>query len=93
MRILSEQRLSLAEVAQREGKAISTIWRWAQSGVRGHKLETWHIGAMRYTSVEALERFIEAINSPAGTPAPIKSAKQREAAHRAAERELAADGI
>lgn len=93
MRIFSEQRLSLAEVAKRESKAISTIWRWAQAGVRGHRLETWHIGAMRYSSVEAVERFYEAINSLPGTPPPTKSAKQRAAIHQAAERELDADGI
>lgn len=91
--LLLEQQLSLAEAARRQGKAISTIWRWVRAGVRGHKLESWHIGALRYTSVEAIERFFEATNSSPGTPSPTKSAKQREAAHLAAEQELARDGI
>lgn len=93
MQILSEQRLSLAEAAQQTGKNVSTLWRWVLVGVKGHKLECQFIGGRRYTSSEALERFIEAINSPAGTPMPQLSARQREAAHKAAERELAKDGI
>ena len=41
----------------------TTIYRWHSRGVRGVKLETLQLGSKRFTSKEALERFIEATNS------------------------------
>lgn len=38
---------------------ISTLHRWRLKGVRGVVLETCLIGGIRYTSTEALSRFIE----------------------------------
>lgn len=35
-----------------------TIFRWADKGLRGRKLESWWVGGERYTSVSALNRFI-----------------------------------
>ncbi|MGV3604879.1 MAG: DUF1580 domain-containing protein [Planctomycetaceae bacterium] len=93
MQILSEQRFPLAEAAERVGRNVSTLWRWSQSGVKGRVLETQLIGGRRFTSVEALERFVEAINSPAGTPTPARSESQREKATAAARAALAKDGI
>jgi hypothetical protein len=40
---------------------FATVWRWTQRGVRGHKLETYRIGSQLVTSLEALHRFLEAI--------------------------------
>ncbi len=35
-----------------------TLLRWADRGLRGHKLETVKIGQHRYTTLEALHRFL-----------------------------------
>lgn len=47
------------------GKTPSSrsIARWASEGYKGCVLETCKIGNTRYTSTEAIERFIERINS------------------------------
>jgi hypothetical protein len=49
---------------KRNGKSINpaTIYRWSQSGVAGFRLETMKIGGCLFTSVEAIERFIERTN-------------------------------
>ncbi|MBA4106830.1 MAG: hypothetical protein C0485_13840 [Pirellula sp.] len=41
---------------------ISTLHRWRMRGVRGVKLETCLIGGTRYTSKEALQDFVDAID-------------------------------
>lgn len=44
----------------RKGKRThySTIYRWATKGFRGHVLESVFVGGIRYTTHEALERFV-----------------------------------
>lgn len=84
-------RLSLTELARREGVAVSTCWRWALKGVRGVKLETFNLGAKRMTTYPAFCRFAAgttAAAAPAGTSAHLRTTRQREAAIAAAEREL-----
>ncbi len=77
----------------------STMWRWYKRGVRGIRLETVVIGGKRYTSREALQRFIdrttEAHDGGAAAPAkPIhETLRQRRAAITKAEAELAEAGI
>jgi hypothetical protein len=72
----------------------ATVWRWVLRGVRGIKLETIVVGAMRYTSREAIERFIAQTTAKAnGDPIPIRTPRQRERAIERAEKELAAEGI
>lgn len=46
-----------------DGKRVhaSTIWRWAQRGIRGIRLETRRVGGRFFTSREALERFTRAL--------------------------------
>lgn len=46
---------------RRRGKKThyQTVWRWAKNGSRGLVLETIRIGHIRYTSLEALERFLK----------------------------------
>ena len=56
--IIAERRLSLTKLAQRENVNTSTVWRWAQKGVRGIHLETYRIGGRRFTSEEAFCRFV-----------------------------------
>lgn len=59
-----ERVLPLNEVAKilpvRNGRRThySTIYRWATKGVRGHVLESFLVGGIRYTTHEALERFV-----------------------------------
>jgi hypothetical protein len=42
---------------------LATLHRWRLRGVRGVKLETVLVGGLRYTSREAIERFVAAQNA------------------------------
>lgn len=46
---------------------ISTVFRWAQRGVRGVKLETIRIGGALHTSTRALQRFAEDLTAKSGS--------------------------
>jgi hypothetical protein len=66
----SEKVMSLSEAAKhvpsrRAGKrcAVQTLYRWAQTGHRGVKLETLRVGGTLCTSLEALQRFCERLSS------------------------------
>lgn len=75
---------------------ISTLYRWFQRGARGTRLETVVVGNKRFTSHEAIQRFVErtTANSPGAVAPPSRPTnRQREAAIRKAERELAEAGI
>ena len=67
---------------------IATVWRWATHGVRGVQLESILIGGARYTSREAVARFVDALNgtrdgAPAApVPTPARRQRQRERAAR-----------
>jgi len=94
--IHSEHLLTLTEAAKTlPGRvALSTIWRWMQRGVRGVRLQTVLVGGLRYTSREALQRFVEATTAAAdGQPIPARTSRQRQKAIEQAERELAKAGI
>ena len=57
--------------------SIATRWRWIQRGVRGGvKLESIIIGGQRYTSAEAVARFIARLNAPGDVPAPTLPAAE-----------------
>src|SRR5262245_4075347 len=97
---LSEQLLTLSAAAREipgpsgRGLHVSTLWRWMQRGVRGIRLETVMIGGIRYTSREALERFIAATTAAADGTAPrIRTPLQRQRAIDAANKELESAGI
>lgn len=94
--VLEEQVISLREACgilprRRAGKkpAIETLYRWSLRGCRGVKLETVQVGATRCTSVEALQRFFDALTaatdaakmlpSPAHTPTKIRRKEIAEA--------------
>ncbi len=95
--LIDEKRLSLSQVAQRLDVNTSTVWRWALKGVRGVKLDTFSIGAKRYTTEESVNRFIEGTTrSASGDSIPIQSSRtnrQREAAVSDAERFLDSESI
>ena len=60
--LLSESRLSLTELAKQQRIAVSTCWRWAIRGIRGHRLECFSLGGRRYTTREAFQRFVARTN-------------------------------
>ncbi|MEZ6117776.1 MAG: DUF1580 domain-containing protein [Pirellulaceae bacterium] len=47
-------------VPTRRGKRVhySTVYRWATKGARGRILETVLCGGLRYTSIQAVQRFL-----------------------------------
>ena len=55
-----ESLLSLGDAAKTlpNSPHISTVWRWVNRGVRGVVLETIVIAGRRFTSREALQRFV-----------------------------------
>jgi hypothetical protein len=78
---------------------VATIYRWMVQGVRGIKLESLVVGATRCTSVEALQRFFDALtaaadaeHSAAVTPPPALT-KTRQRQIEAAKRRLARAGV
>lgn len=65
----TEDLMPLAEAARlpllRKGGSYThpgTLSRWATAGVCGEKLETLRIGARIFTSRQAVERFLSALN-------------------------------
>jgi hypothetical protein len=73
-----EALVSLAEAAallprRRRGRKphVSTLYRWASTGVRGVVLETLQVGGTRCTSAEALQRFFEALSIRASPQANV----------------------
>lgn len=99
-----EDLLTLSQAAEmlprgRDGKKrhLSTLWRWITYGVRGQKLESILIGNVRYTSREAIDRFIARLNAvrPADSTPPASARKLAEHEDRSAafRRQLHAAGI
>jgi hypothetical protein len=98
-----EEAISLTEAAKRlpcrrrgVRPNVATLYRWAQAGCRGIRLETLCVGATRCTSMEALQRFFDALTAQAGRHAPApppRQSGQRRKAIEAAERRLAKAGV
>ena len=63
--VRNEQAIPLSEVPnhlpRRRGKKVhySTVYRWVTKGSRGRVLESVQVGGVRYTSIEALDRFLQ----------------------------------
>ncbi len=61
-----EQPITLSQVPihvpRRGGKKVhsSTVYRWATKGARGRMLESVLVGGIRYTTIEAVRRFLSA---------------------------------
>lgn len=72
--------------------AVSTLHRWRASGVRGVKLETLLVGGTRFTSTEAIARFIAEQNCDE-QPQPAITAKQRRTQAEVANRLLEGMGL
>ncbi|WP_397570456.1 DUF1580 domain-containing protein [Schlesneria sp. T3-172] len=71
--------------------SLATLHRWRLRGVRGVKLETCLVGDRRFTTRQAISRFIEAQN-PELEPVVISSTQRRTQAE-TANRILAQAGI
>jgi hypothetical protein len=69
---------------------VATLWRWRTAGCRGHRLETILFGGRRYTSREAISRFLAAIN---GEPIRSQTPRERQRAIDRAEKRAAAMGV
>jgi len=79
---------------------ISTLWRWAQTGVRGVRLHVVRLGGTLCLHESDLRAFIEQLsrndpicNDGQAPPPPPPSPAARARAKRRAERELTAAGI
>lgn len=80
-----EELISLADVParlpnRRGGKRanVSTIYRWAQHGLHGIRLEVLQLGGTKTTSSQALQRFFEQLSAatagePPSTGAPANA--------------------
>jgi hypothetical protein len=56
-------RLSVNQLARREGVHCATIWRWMLSGVRGTKLRAIRVGGRRYITESDWLAFNAALNA------------------------------
>ena len=96
--IQSETVVTFAEASKhlpkrRAGKrpCVATLYRWAQNGVRGVKLETIQIGGTCCTSLESLQRFFNRLSGNDSAQPQTTRTRKKEIAR--AERELAEAGI
>jgi hypothetical protein len=69
----TETLMSLAQAAKRlprrnDGRPVhpATIARWTRQGIAGVKLEAIRLGRQWYTSIEACQRFFEALTRASG---------------------------
>lgn len=92
----TESLIRLEDVRQhipsgRRGKQLSKSvpFRWASKGVKGIVLETVKVGGARYTTLDALHRFIQHINAPT----PPTSEATRPLPSKQVEKELAKRGL
>jgi len=78
----------------RQGKkmAVSTIFRWAQRGIGGVKLEVIRVGGTQCTTVQALQDFFQATAAGVATTTQQPSPKRQQELARVA-RELDANHI
>ena len=75
-----------------KGIAICTVTRWMLKGRKGHKLESLVAGGQRYTSREAVGRFLAKLNRGADYR-PQQQRDQRTRENQRVEAELAAEGF
>ena len=101
--IQTERLISLEEAAKlfpgRDGGTVHpfTVGLYARRGKKGVKLETWLAGPRRCTSIEAVQRFIEALTAKAnGDRQPVsiggRTRRDKDRANRQALDELAKRG-
>lgn len=83
---LEEEFVPLARAAQLiPGRPhCSSIWRWVRRGVKGHRLEAISVGGRTFTTRQAIERFLDALNCARSEPPqperPVRPVRQRQIA-------------
>ncbi len=88
--LLTERRISLTKLAQREGVAASTVWRWAKRGIGGTKLATIRVGGRDHTTDSLWEEFVRATTAAAnGADSVIQASSVAASDHEAEEKFLA----
>lgn len=74
--------------------SVATVWRWVLNGLRGIKLDSVKVDGRRYTSSEAIDRFISATTAHAdGKPIPQRTPKRRKRETRKALEELEREDV
>ena len=69
---------------------LSTVWRWCTRGARGIRLECRVLGGRRYTSPDAVARWMELTTiARDGESAPVTTPRQRQQAADRAAKQLA----
>lgn len=71
---------------------LATLYRWAQEGCRGVRLETLRVGGTLCTSVEAIQRFCNALSKADAAADVFERVRTTSASDRAADA-LAARGV
>ena len=71
---------------------ISTVWRFVTLGVRGVRLESFVCAGRRFTTIEAVERFVIAQNHSLGVIGTDTRRMRQHAAERA-DRALREEGL
>jgi adenosylmethionine-8-amino-7-oxononanoate aminotransferase len=72
----------------------ATVWRWILNGLHGIRLESVKVGGRRFTSEEAIERFIARTTAVAnGEQPPACTRQEQERAIRSAEQVVREHGI
>jgi hypothetical protein len=72
---------------------LATVYRWFTRGVRGGiKLETCLVGGRRFTSREAIQRFVDRLSGERGDAVQQRTPRQRQRAAEKANDELAKAG-
>lgn len=85
--ILSEELIDLSKARKLfpgHTPSPASIWRWALYGINGLKLETIKIGARRFTTKQAIHRFIAGESTSSNCPPTPKKKAGRPPRDRAA---------
>lgn len=75
----AETPLTIAEAAAiiPGSPSLASVWRWVLKGVRGNQLESLMIAERRFTTHEAIDRFIARSNvAPSAAPVVTKSRRK-----------------
>lgn len=56
-------RIPIKACAKRLGVSVQTVYRWAMSGIRGHRLAIFRVGGRSFVLESDLEVFMRSLNS------------------------------
>ena len=82
MTLTETDRLTVNQLARREGVHCATPWRWMQHGVRGVRLRSVRVGGRRFVLKSYWQAFSDALNSdlaPAAVPPAAVNARAERA--------------